>query len=274
MNILITGGTGFLGQELVKHFYKDENTIRVIARNEGKLIELKQKFPNIEICTGDIADEWITDKAMQGIDEVYHLAAVKNVEIAENEVYNTVKTNIVGTLELLKAVKKHKPKLFLAVSTDKASQPKGIYGCSKKIMEGLIQEAEKLNEKTKYRIVRYGNVLYSTGSVLVKWREKMQRGEKIQITNPEMTRYFFTVNDAINLIDECISEAIDSTPYIPTMKGVSIQNLCEAMMQKYGRVEVEEIGNRGGENLHETMDGLTFSNTVGQYTIEELKEIL
>lgn len=269
---LITGCTGFLGGELIKRFKQSE--VRVLARNEKNLVEMKQKYPEIEIITGDISDKWIVKRAMQGVDEVYHLAAIKGVDIAENQPFQAVKTNIEGTVNLLEESVIVKPNLFLFISTDKAAQVNGVYGATKMIGERLIKEAEGINKETKYRIVRYGNVLYSSGSVLCKWREKMIAGEPVMITEPMMTRFFWTREQAVDLIFSCISKAKDATPYIPKMKAMSMGNLLEAMMQKYGKVEFEVMGNRGGENLHETMDGKVYSNEVEQFTIEEIKELI
>jgi UDP-N-acetylglucosamine 4,6-dehydratase/UDP-glucose 4-epimerase len=270
--ILITGGSGFLGEKLIENLYPKK--IRVVARNEGLLVKLKQKFPKIETLTGDVADEWIAKKAMRGVREVYHLAAMKGVDIAEQQVFTAINTNIIGTFNLLLESLNQKPKLFLFISTDKAAQVKGVYGATKFLCERLMQEAETINPDTKYRTVRYGNVLYSTGSVLCKWKEAMQQRRGVKITEPNMTRFFWTRDDAIKLIFSCIRKAKDATPYIPKMKAMRMGDLLEAMMEKYGRVKVEIIGNRGGENLHETMDGITYSNQVPQYTVKEIKKLI
>lgn len=269
--ILITGGTGFLAEALIPRL---KGKIRILARNEGNLVKFKQKFPNVEIITGDIADKWTVKKAMQGVDEVYHLAAVKGVDTAERQPFEAIKTNIQGTLNLLEESFIVKPKVFVFISTDKASQVTGVYGATKFLGERLVKEAEQLNKKTKYRVVRYGNVLYSTGSVLCKWKEKMKNGEKVLITDPDMTRFFWTREQAIDLIFKCIKKAKDSTPFIPKMKSMRMGDLLDAMMNKYGNVDVKVIGNRGGENLHETMDGKIYSNQVDKFSIDEIMEMI
>lgn len=268
--ILISGGTGFLAEELIRRL--QGKNIRVVARNEGKLVALKEQFPAIEILTGDIADEWVARKAMVGITEVYHLAAFKHVGLAEENVFECISTNITGTLNLLKVSLETKPKVFLSISTDKAAQVVGVYGATKFLMERLIGEAERVNSDTKYRVVRYGNVLYSTGSVLCKWKEKIEKGEVVTVTDPNATRFFWTREEAVDLIFNCIDESKDSTPMIPEMKGASMGNVLVAMIEKYGNAEqaVDYIGLQPGENLHETMDGKVFSNEVGQFTVEEL----
>jgi FlaA1/EpsC-like NDP-sugar epimerase len=143
-------------------------------------------------------------------------------------------------------------------------------------MERVIQEFAKLNEAIDYRIVRYGNVLYSTGSVLVKWRDRLINGDEITITDPEATRYFWTVEEAIDLIFDCEKNAVNSDPYCPAMKSISIGNLLEAMQQKYGRAkEIKVIGLQKGENLHEKIldDGET-SYEASRYSIEEIKKMI
>ena len=275
--ILVSGGTGFLAEALIPRL---KGKIRVVARNEGKLVELKQKYPDIEILTGDIADEWIAKRAMKGVKEVYHLAAIKGVDTAERQPFEAIRTNITGTLNLLVESLNERPDLFVMISTDKAAQVKGVYGATKFLGERLIKEAELINSETQYRVVRYGNVLYSTGSVLCKWKELMQKGEEVSITDPDMTRFFWTREQAVDLIFDCIDNAKDSTPYTPEMKAMSMGNLLEAMMQKYGKVKVNIIGNRGGENTNETMGQLDsngkliFSDMVEQYSIDDIMKLI
>lgn len=274
--ILVTGGSGFLGVKLIERLYKlGNNDIRVVARNEGKLVELKQKFPNVETITGDIADEFICKKALFGVDIVFHLAAGKHVGIAEHQPHQYVMTNISGTINLLNHFYGH---TFMAISTDKAAQINGVYGATKFLMERLIQEEAEINPLSKFRIVRYGNVLYSTGSVLCKWKDLLQQGKQLTVTDLDATRFFWTVDQAIDLIFECIENADNAIPYIPRMKSIRVGDLLSAMNHKYGDpnkiLDVHIIGLQPGENRHETMDGIVFSNQTDRYTIEEIKELI
>lgn len=275
MKYLITGGSGFLGHELIRRLLTPNSDIRVLARNEGNLVELKEKFPQIEIMIGDVSDPYICDRAMQGVDGVYHLAALKHVGLAEENVKEAIETNI--PIALLEATRKHKPQFIVGISTDKAASRKGVYGTTKYLMERLFSEYEKLNPDTQYRIVRYGNVLYSTGSVLCKWRERLQNGQEITITDPEATRFFWTVEQAVDLIFECLEKATDSTPYICKMKSMRMGDLLQAMTDKYGGLShnVIEIGLQPGENLHEiiTEDGQD-SSQAEKFTIEEIRELI
>lgn len=275
MKYLITGGSGFLGKNLIKTLIdKGITDIRVVARNEGDLIEVKEKY-NIEIITGDIADDFICDKVCQDIDGIFHLAAYKHVGLAEENVRQCIKSNVIGTLNLLEATRKYKPQFIIGISTDKAARISGVYGSTKFLMERLFSEYEKLNKETKYRIVRYGNVLYSTGSVLCKWKDKLINKEKIQVTDLDSTRFYWTVDKAINLIFDCLDNANNSKPYTCKMKAIKMEDLLNAMMEKYGKSEIEIIGLQKGENKHEIIDANgTDSSQAERYTKEEIMEMI
>lgn len=266
MKYLVTGGSGFLGHELIGRL---DGEVRVLARNEGNLIALKEKFPHIEIMTGDIADPWVVKKAMKDIDGCFLLSAFKHVGLAEIDVKSCTKTNVVGVMNIVEESLVTKPKFLVFISTDKAAQPSGVYGCTKKVGERLIHEAEKINLETKYRVVRYGNVWGSTGSIITKWQPKMKNGEEIILTDPEASRFFWTVKEAVDLIFECLEKADNATPYIPKMKAVKMGVVLEACMEVYGKSPVKIIGLQPGENKVETTDGLVYSDQVEQFTKEE-----
>ena len=122
---------------------------------------------------------------------------------------------------------------IISISTDKAAQVTGVYGATKFLMERLSKQYEKLNLDCQYRIARYGNVLYSTGSVLCKWKDLISQGKEVIVTEPEATRFFWTVDQALDLIMDCLENAKDSTPYCPDMKSMKIKNLLQAMIEKY-----------------------------------------
>lgn len=276
---LVTGGSGFLGKPLVKRLLNDGAKVRVLSRDEGKLIDLKQSFPSIEILTGDISDPFEVRQAMQDVNGVFHLAASKHIGIAEKQVRECIKSNTLGSMYILEESLNHKLEFVIGISTDKAAQVAGVYGASKLLMERLFKQFEQLNPNTDYRIVRYGNVLYSTGSVLCKWRDLISEGKDLIVTEPDATRFFWTVDQAIDLIYNCLENCTDSTPYVPTMKGMSIGNLLEALIQKYApantRPNVKVIGLQAGENKHEKiLENGPYSNEVEQYTIEEIKQLI
>ena len=146
------------------------------------------------------------------------------------------------------------------------------------MMERLVKQFEALNTKCKYRVVRYGNVLYSTGSVLCKWKELIQQGKEVVVTDPSATRFFWSVDQAIELIIDCMNNATDSTPFCPSMKSMSINNLLQAMIEKYSNgkeISIKTIGLQPGENLHEkVLEEGPYSNEVTEFTIDEIKELI
>lgn len=278
--VLIFGGTGFLGSQLVKKLTNDGFTnICVFARDEGKIIDLLQKYPNIELRTGDISDKFEVYQAMKGKDYIFHLAAFKHVGLAEQYPRECTKTNLIGSLNILDCSLDHKPEFVITTSTDKAAQVNGVYGATKYLVEELFKQYQEVNNETQYRTVRYGNVLYSTGSVLCKWKDLILQKKKLIVTDPEATRFFWTVEEAIDLLLECLANAKDASPWCPDMKSMKVGDLLAAMIEKYGdkqhKYEIEVIGLQAGENMHEKIlkDG-AYSDEVDRFTIEEIKKLI
>ena len=271
--IVVFGGAGFLGHTLIERLISQgHKNILSVSRNEGELVKLKQKFPIVQIMVGDISDPWTVKSAMTDAKEVHLLSAMKHVGLAETSVNACILTNIIGVMNVVNESLVTKPKVLMFISSDKAAQGTGVYGCSKKIGERLLAEAELINLDTKYRVVRYGNVWGSTGSIATKWKPKMERGEEVIITDPEASRFFWTVDEAVDLIFECIEKANDSSPFVPKMKAVTMGTVMEAMMDVYGKSPVKTIGLQPGENKVETTDGVIFSDQCEQFTKEEFRE--
>jgi UDP-N-acetylglucosamine 4,6-dehydratase/UDP-glucose 4-epimerase len=275
---LITGGSGFLGKALVKRLISENLQIRVISRDEGSLISLKEQYPSIEIYTGDISDSFEVNQAMVGINGIFHLAASKHVGLAEKFVRENIKTNVLGSLNIYEQSLKQSLDFILSISTDKAAQVSGVYGATKLLMERLSNQYEQLNPSCKYRIVRYGNVLYSTGSVLCKWKDLISSGKEVIVTDLEATRFFWTVEQAIDLIIECIKYSNNSNPFCPNMKSIKVETLLQAMIEKYSNgqhINIKVIGLQQGENLHEkVLDDGPFSNECEQFSINEIKDLI
>lgn len=283
MIYLVTGGTGFLGERLIERLLNQGHGVVTVARNEGKLIMLKERFPQIQIFTGDISNQMFVRRIMQhiGFEGIFHLAAFKHVGLAEEQVNECIKSNIEGTISILNeciipTALNEAPKFVIGISTDKAAQVSGVYGATKLIMERLFKSYEKYLTKTQLRIVRYGNVLYSTGSVLCKWKKLIEEDKEIIVTDPEATRFFWTRDQAIDLIFECLEKAKDSSPYVTDMKAIRIQDLVEAMFYKYRKstdqkLKIKRIGLQPGENMHEKiLEEGPYSNEVEQYTFDEI----
>ncbi len=273
---LVTGGSGFLGKCLIERIIKEGGCVRALARNEGNLLKLQQDFP-LEIVTGDVSDPFILRKAITGVKGIFHLAAFKHVGLSESQPIQCTVSNVIGTLNLLKEADDHNLDFIIAISSDKAAQVSGVYGATKLLMERMIKEYEQSNDHIQYRVVRYGNVLYSTGSVLTKWKELMQKGEEVVVTDLNVTRFYWSVDEAVGSIFKCMEEAVDSTPFCPAMKATKLGSLLEAMHKKYGNgsLKYREIGLQKAENLHEkVLDSGPYSYEVEQYTIEELMQII
>jgi len=278
-SLLIFGATGFLGKELVKELSNQGfGKICVFSRDEGKLIELKQEYPTIEIVTGDISDKFEVHQAMKGKDYVFHLAAFKHVGLAEKYSRECIKTNLIGSMNILECSLITKPEFIITTSTDKAAQVSGVYGASKYLVEELFKQFENVNKETEYRVVRYGNVLYSTGSVLCKWRDLIQSNGEVIITDPDATRFFWTVSEAVQLLFDCLLNSKSSNPYCPEMKSMSMGDLLQAMIEKYSNgkdITVKTIGLQQGENKHEKIlkEGPS-SEEVARFSIDEIKELI
>jgi len=276
---LVTGGSGFLGEELIKRIIGSGGKVVTISRDEGKLIELQQEYPSIEIFTGDIADRFDVQQAIKGVDGVFHLAAFKHVGIAETQARECTKSNVLGSMNILEEAVNNKVEFVLGISTDKAAQIAGVYGATKYIMEKMFEQFERNYPEINFRIVRYGNVLYSTGSVLCKWKKLLEEGKEVVVTEPDATRYFWTIEQAVDLIFDCMDRAEDSKPYVPEMKSMSVRDLLTAMANNYlpegEKLQIKEIGLQPGENMHEKIlvDG-KYSNEVERFTIEEIMEMI
>lgn len=274
---IVFGGSGFLGGYLIEHLiYLGHKNIISVSRNESAAVALKERFPLISIMIGDIADPWIVKQAMVDADEIFLLSAMKHVGLAEVQVKSCIDTNVIGTMNVINESLITKPNILMFISSDKAAQGTGIYGMSKKIGEKLMAEAEQINFDTKYRVVRYGNVLYSSGSVLCKWRDKMKKGEEVIVTDVDATRFFWSVYEALDQVFICESDCWPSAkPFVTAMKSIRIGDLLESMMEKYGKVPVKIIGLQPGENMHEIIvPELPDSFHSERYTKEEILNLI
>ena len=277
---LITGGSGFLGKKLIEKLISLDYHVRVVARNEGNLMKLKVEFPEIDIMPGDICNRITAIQACKDVTAIFHLAAFKHVRMAETYSLECINTNVIGTLNILEqTIDNPKLKYVLGISTDKVAKVNGTYGATKYLMESAFKQYEQINPNVKYRLVRYGNVLYSTGSVLCIWKEKLMKGEEIIITDKKATRFYWTIDEAIQLIFDCLEKATNCEPYLPEMKSMYLGDILTAMVRKYlkegAQEKVKEIGLQVGENLHEALifNGPT-SNDCEKYSVEEIMKMV
>lgn len=272
--VLLTGGSGFLSHSIIPKLLERGAKVRAMARNEGNLIKTKQKFPEIEVFPGDISDPICVKQAMAGADGVIAAGAWKIVGLSEEFSREAVKSNVVGTLNLLEESLNHNLDFFVNISTDKCAKITCCYSATKYLTEVLTKQFSKL-APGKYRNCRYGNVLGSTASVLTIWRDLVSQGKGVTLTDTEATRFWWTADDAAEFIFETIENAPDAEPYIPNMKGASMNLLLQAVIEKYAPkgvyIPINVTSLNPSDNKHEALylNG-PLSNEVEQFTKEEL----
>lgn len=247
MKTLITGGTGSLGKGLLKVLKGD---ITVFSRSEASQIPLKAEYPNVKFILGDVADLQAVKNAMRGMDVVIHAAAFKFLDIAETQTRQCAITNVVGSINIIDAaMNEPNVKKVIGISTDKVVNARNVYGCTKHIMEKLFREANNNSDKI-FTCVRYGNVLGTTGSVLTIWDRQSKAGEPLTITDKRMRRFFFSIEEAVNLVLHAIKKAKGGEVFAIKMKSYSILEMAQAYSDN-----IIETGMRLGEKLNETLIG-------------------
>lgn len=256
--ILITGGTGSWGKELTLQLLtKGVKEIRIFSRGELAQVEMRRKFKDerITFIIGDIRDKDCIEKACNGVDYIFHLAALKHVDICEEQPEEAIKTNIIGTINLIDASIKNKVKKLIDVSTDKAVAPLNLYGMTKGIGERLVIQANNLSDSTRFVCIRGGNVLGSNGSVVPFFINQIKKDNKVTLTHKDMTRYFLTIPQAINLLFKASEVSIGGEIFVMKMPSCKILDLVKVLIKYYGNSEtkIEEIGMRAGEKLHEVL---------------------
>lgn len=253
--ILVTGGTGSFGQAFIKEcLTKEPRQIRVYSRDELKQAQLKEQIndPRVEWLIGDVRDYERLVTALEGVDICVHAAAMKRIEKCEKDPQEAIKTNVTGSVNVANACLRNNVKSAIFISTDKAVYPVNTYGATKLLAErNWIQSNvyRGINHPTRFSVVRYGNVLGSRGSVIHLFREQVTRGN-IRVTDQRMTRFFITLQEAVDLVQLAIETAQGGEIFIPKLKAASIYRLAQLMA---GSVPVEVTSQRGGEKLHESL---------------------
>ena len=258
--ILITGGTGSLGQALTQRLLTmNVHSVRIFSRNENKQVTMDEKFQNnkIRFIIGDIRDKSRLQHALEGVDIVFHAAALKHVPVIEHNPFEAINTNVIGTQNVISACLEEDVDISVGIGTDKAVSPLNTYGATKLLMEKLFVTANNhMNpdrHKTKFIALRYGNVLGSSGSVIPKFVEQIKNGKKITITDPSMTRFSISMNEALNFILGAASSGKSSEVHIPKLKAYTIDEVKLALMEILGNTGEEKIPVRQGEKFHEIL---------------------
>lgn len=253
-NILITGGTGFLGKNLVKYFLKtDIKKIVVFSRSEEKQFYMQKEINDdrVRFCIGDIRDISRLNQIMNDIDYVIHTAALKQVPIMEYNPFEAIMTNIIGTKNIIESACNYFVEKIIFISSDKANLPVNIYGATKFCSEKLMQYGYVYKENYDISLVcvRYGNVVNSTGSVYPVFKKLIDNKEKVlPLTTEKMTRFWFDVQGAIDLILLALEKGKSQDIFIPKLKSFYIKDLIKALNCEY-----KIIGKRKGEKIYENM---------------------
>jgi UDP-glucose 4-epimerase len=258
--LLITGGTGSFGNAVLKRFLNtDIKEIRIFSRDEKKQDDMRHRIqnPKVKFYIGDVRDKRSVDGAMRGVDYVFHAAALKQVPSCEFFPMQAVRTNVLGTENVLDSAIEHGVKNVVVLSTDKAAYPINAMGISKAMMEKVaIAKARSLGNDagTSICCTRYGNVMASRGSVIPLWIDQIKSGKPITITDPNMTRFMMTLDDALDLVLYAFEHGNQGDLFVQKAPAATLAVLAESLKELYqADTEVKVIGTRHGEKLYETL---------------------
>ena len=258
--LLITGGTGSFGNAVLRRFLdSDIKEIRIFSRDEKKQDDMRHvlQTPKVKFYIGNVRDKSSVDIAMKGVNYVFSAAALKQVPSCEFFPVEAVRTNIVGTENVLNSAIEHGVENIVVLSTDKAAYPINAMGMSKALMEKVaIAKGRELGEDAKTTIccTRYGNVMASRGSVIPLWVDQMLESKPITITDPNMTRFMMTLDDAVDLVIYAFTHAHNGDLFVQKAPAATLETLAKALKEIYKQdTEIKIIGTRHGEKLYETL---------------------
>lgn len=258
--LLITGGTGSFGNEVLKGFLNtDIKEIRIFSRDEKKQDDMRKHYsnPKLKFYIGDVRDLSSVDIAMKGVDYIFHAAALKQVPSCEFFPLEAVKTNVIGTDNVLTSAINHGVKKIICLSTDKAAYPINAMGTSKAMMEKIIvAKARQLGENanTTICLTRYGNVMGSRGSVIPLFYKLISEGKPLTVTDPSMTRFMMTLADAVDLVVFAFKNGNQGDLFVQKAPAATIEVTANAIKKyKNSDAKIEIIGTRHGEKAHEVL---------------------
>ena len=261
--LMITGGTGSFGSTVLKHFLQtDIGEIRIFSRDEKKQDDMRHRlqarYPEsagkVRFYLGDVRDERSVRDAMHGVDCIFHAAALKQVPSCEFFPMEAVKTNVVGTDNVLHAAVSEGVERVVCLSTDKAAYPINAMGKSKAMMESVVYaNARVAAGRTTICCTRYGNVMCSRGSVIPLFIGQIRQGGPVTVTDPSMTRFLMSLDEAVDLVEFAFEHANPGDLFIQKSPACTIGDLAEAVQELFGHVETRVIGTRHGEKLYETL---------------------
>ena len=261
--LMITGGTGSFGNAVLNRFLKtDIGEIRIFSRDEKKQDDMRHDFQarmpevadKIKFYIGDVRDLQSVRGAMPGVDYIFHAAALKQVPSCEFFPMEAVRTNVIGTENVLTAAIEEGVESVICLSTDKAAYPINAMGITKAIEEKVAVAKSRMSGKTKICCTRYGNVMASRGSVIPLWIEQMKNNAVITITDPNMTRFMMTLDDAVDLVVYAFEHGRNGDLFVQKAPAATLVTLATALKELYGKdTPVKIIGTRHGEKLYETL---------------------
>lgn len=273
--LLITGGTGSFGNAFLKGAVENEfySQIRIFSRDEKKQDDLRKKLNSnkVKFHIGDVRDQESVSKVVRGVDYIFHAAALKQVPSCEFFPIEAVKTNILGTNNVLLAAEEFAVKKAVVLSTDKAAYPINAMGMTKALMEKTMMAAARnlVPNKSIFCGTRYGNVMASRGSVIPLFIEQIKNNKPLTITNPQMTRFMMTLDDAVDLVQFAFENGNNGDLFIQKSPAATIQTLAEALISLYNsKSEIKNIGIRHGEKMYETLvtnEEMAKSDDLGDY---------
>lgn len=268
-NIFVTGGAGTLGRAIARRRQKEGWTGRftVYSRDEHKHAFMRKLYPGVQFVQGDIRNLETLKLAMVGHDVVIHAGAVKVIPVSEYYSMDTIDINVYGSQNVCIAARETGVEHVLGISTDKACNPVNAYGATKMLMEKVFQEYARAGDnKTQFHLVRYGNVLESTGSVVESWRNAVAAGEPVKVTDPQMTRFWLSPSQAVQYVIDSL-EFNSGQVYIPRMPALDIGQLLEWVVDGVD-YQMETVPLRPGEKMHECL----LTNEEGHYLESFLSE--
>ena len=254
--ILITGGSGFLGRHLIQRLFKEYKDIKIktISRSENNIQKMLNENPSNALTPiiGDVRDINTVKYALRDVDVVFHLSAMKHIELCEQNPTEAIGINVIGTKNLLDSFQ---GTTFIGMSTDKAVEASNCYGATKLLLEKLVIDQAKKNNGKRYIIVRSGNIFGSTGSVLDAWKNQLKQNREITVTDLEMTRFFIDIDSLLTAIIKIMNEGENGHIYIPYQKALTLEDLVKSVIELYGdeNTKIKTISTRPGERKHEIL---------------------
>lgn len=256
---LITGGTGSFGRVMTRHLLSENATqINVLSRDEAKQDEMRQTLGDsrVRFFLGDIRDRANVDNAMKGVDYVFHAAALKQVPSCEFFPDQAVKTNVIGSQQVIESASEHNVRSVVCLSTDKAVYPINAMGMTKALMEKTAQAFARNNpdSSTAVSVTRYGNVMYSRGSVIPLLVNQIQQNKPLTLTEPTMTRFLMSLEDSVDLVKHAFLHAEPGDLFVRKAPASTVETLARAVSEVMGvKPQLTKIGIRHGEKMHETL---------------------